>query len=510
MPDFADGLTGEEPLEEAQQVAEEATPAPPIRSLSNDGPADFGGAGQNAFNQLNRSIQTGFRKIEDMISGDKEPAPESPVDRNVFNYAYNNNSYTTINNRLGQMGERAPDAAPMGQAESGSPDFASARPTEQVAAPPDGKFPSSAPGATFVTQETSEAPTSDLGIHGIEGGPESTPVNLRDFAAGAAPTGSNPPQFGSFSGRATSPAPAPSSDAMGVAPVADQRARDAFTSGEAPEAEADATRMARILEIDSQIERGAAPASDQIQAWASAIREGRQREIADLDPAKVQQAVEQAMGGGQGAQAANTPEVAQLEVEHQARTQTLQAGLEARETVRARRDTAQDALATRANASATTQTPEQAQPAVASITSATRTETAAAPGVTAQERAATRDFAVEGQSPQSDMTGMLRYNDAAHEMAAVAGIESDTSKRNDEDMKVSGSPVREIGSPVNASAMSAGGSPRIGSVQSPMSGLRAKDESAAVKPKKGPWGEGRELREVADLLRDILNEVRRG
>ena len=239
----------------------------------------------------------------------------------------------------------------------------------------------------------------------------------------------------------------PSGTPTGVAPVADQRAHMNFARGNAPKVEADATRMAKVVEAADQMKKGGLPESPKVKEWASAIRSGKQREVADLNPKAVRGAVEHAAGGSQAAQKLNTPKVAQIESEHQVRSQVLQKGLETHQK--------------------------------------------------AQERA--HDFPVGGRpmtAPQQNqmqehkLTHMMRHNDSAHDTAAVAALES--------------APAR----PAEVKSLDRMTTPKIGAMSSMPTASRAGD-SKAPEHKKSPWGEGRELRSIEELMRTLITKVER-
>ena len=71
-----------------------------------------------------------------------------------------------------------------------------------------------------------------------------------------------------------------------------------------------AARVAQILKADSLIKSGEARPNAQLQALAQAAREGRMRDVADVDPQAVQALFEESFGGQENAQRAlYTPEV---------------------------------------------------------------------------------------------------------------------------------------------------------------------------------------------------------
>lgn len=71
-----------------------------------------------------------------------------------------------------------------------------------------------------------------------------------------------------------------------------------------------AARVAQILRADSLIKNGEARPNSQLQALAQAAREGRMRDVADVDPQTVQALFEDSFGGQENAQRAlYTPEI---------------------------------------------------------------------------------------------------------------------------------------------------------------------------------------------------------
>lgn len=88
---------------------------------------------------------------------------------------------------------------------------------------------------------------------------------------------------------------------------------------------------------------------------------------------------------------------------------------------------------------------------------------------------------------------MLRHNDEAHSTSAVASIER-AQKTKAPEAKVLG--------------MSNVETPKIGSVSSSPAGGKS-DHMGPMEAKKAPWGEGRELREMADKLGSILTAIER-
>lgn len=76
-------------------------------------------------------------------------------------------------------------------------------------------------------------------------------------------------------------------------------------------------RLAQILHADTLIQKGIFKASPPLQMLAQAIREGRRREVADLDPNRIQKLLHDSAGGPTKAQQMlNTPQVAKLIERH--------------------------------------------------------------------------------------------------------------------------------------------------------------------------------------------------
>lgn len=310
------------------------------------------------------------------------------------------------------------------------------------------------------------------------------------------------PVIGAITGTAPAATPrAPVSAPASVAPIADQRAHQAFASGKAAHIEADATRMAKISEAAEKMEKGAFPPNPKIREWAGAIRRGQQRQIADLDPKVVNRTLEQTAGGSHGAQQLNTPRVAHIEAEHQTRSQVLQKGLEARQEAQERRQTADPAHAA-PNAPET-----NIRAMEASVRQPAQLQAQGQPRTATQQEA--RSFPASNpaaapvhQMQSPELTSMMRYNDEAHAASAVSAIESAQGKPQAAATKGSKAERSEVKSLERLE------SPKIGSVSSAPASVRA-EQSGPPEPKKAPWGEGKELREMADTLRNILTAVER-
>lgn len=310
------------------------------------------------------------------------------------------------------------------------------------------------------------------------------------------------PVIGAITGTAPAATPrAPVSAPASVAPIADQRAHQAFASGKAAHIEADATRMAKISEAAEKMEKGAFPPNPKIREWAGAIRRGQQRQIADLDPKVVNRTLEQTAGGSHGAQQLNTPRVAHIEAEHQTRSQVLQKGLEARQEAQERRQTADPAHAA-PNAPET-----KIRAMEASVRQPAQLQAQGQPRTATQQEA--RSFPASNpaaapvhQMQSPELTSMMRYNDEAHAASAVSAIESAQGKPQAAATKGSKAERSEVKSLERLE------SPKIGSVSSAPASVRA-EQSGPPEPKKAPWGEGKELREMADTLRNILTAVER-
>jgi hypothetical protein len=326
------------------------------------------------------------------------------------------------------------------------------------------------------------------------------------------------PVIGAITGATPTTTPRASSGApASVAPIADQRAHQAFASGKAAHIEADATRMAKISEAAEKMKKGEFPPNPKIKEWASAIRSGQQRQIADLDPKVVNRTLEQAAGGSQGAQQLNTPKVAHIEAEHQTRSQVLQKGLEARQEAQERRQTANPGHVA-PNAAET-----KIRAMESSVQQPARLPPQGQPEKTAHREAGSFPASNPASAPvhqmqNPELTFMMRHNDESHAASAVSSIESAQNKPQ------AASPVSHIESSQKKpqAALAKGDkaersevkslerldSPKVGSVSSSPAAMRA-ERTAPPEPKKAPWGEGKELREMADTLRNILTAVER-
>lgn len=87
-------------------------------------------------------------------------------------------------------------------------------------------------------------------------------------------------------------------------------------------------RLAQILHADRLVQRGEGRVSGELAALAQAIREGRRRDVADLDPERVQAILNSALGGQTRAQQLLSTPVAQRLIErHTTRINTVQATL---------------------------------------------------------------------------------------------------------------------------------------------------------------------------------------
>ncbi len=91
-------------------------------------------------------------------------------------------------------------------------------------------------------------------------------------------------------------------------------------------------RLAQIMHADSLVRRGHGRASPELHALAEGVRNGQRREVADLDPERVQEILNQAMGGAtRAAQMLNTPLVNQLIERHTATVKSLQNRISSKE-----------------------------------------------------------------------------------------------------------------------------------------------------------------------------------
>ena len=316
------------------------------------------------------------------------------------------------------------------------------------------------------------------------------------------------PAIGTITGAApTSTARASGRVPAGVTSIADQRAHQAFASGKAAHVEADATRMAKVSEAAEKMEKGEFPPNAKIREWAGAIQSGQQRQIADLDPKVVNRTLEQAAGGSPGAQQLNTPKVVSIEAEHQSRSQVLQKGLEARQETPERRQAA-DSTPGASKAPEALKAPE----AKIRTMEASVRQPAQAPEQGQAEKATKQEvhsFPTSSasvpptqQMQNPEMTSMMRYNDAAHAAAAVSSIESSQNKV--QAAAVQGAKAERS----DVKSLERLDSPKIGSVSSSPAAARA-ESAGPPEPKKAPWGDGKELREMADTLRNILTAVER-
>lgn len=83
-----------------------------------------------------------------------------------------------------------------------------------------------------------------------------------------------------------------------------------------------AARLAQILQADRLMATGELEPHPQVQAWATSIREGRRREVADLDPEAVHSTLIGAVGGATAAERLlATPEVQKLTERHRSHLQ---------------------------------------------------------------------------------------------------------------------------------------------------------------------------------------------
>lgn len=124
--------------------------------------------------------------------------------------------------------------------------------------------------------------------------------------------------------------------ASSIAAGADREARhhlDNPATGAAHELPS-AARLAQILRADQLMRAGDVKLHPQVQRWAEAIRSGKRREIADLNPERVERILHESMGGKEAAQARlSTPEINQLIDRHHSTLQTIQTGLRESEKV---------------------------------------------------------------------------------------------------------------------------------------------------------------------------------
>jgi hypothetical protein len=118
--------------------------------------------------------------------------------------------------------------------------------------------------------------------------------------------------------------------ASAVAAGADREARhhlDNAATGGAQEMPS-AARLAQIVRADQLMRTGEVSSHPQVQRWAEAIRAGKRREIADINPGRVETILHEAMGGREAAQQRlSTPEINQLIDRHHSTLQTIQSGL---------------------------------------------------------------------------------------------------------------------------------------------------------------------------------------
>jgi len=78
-----------------------------------------------------------------------------------------------------------------------------------------------------------------------------------------------------------------------------------------------AARLSQILQADRLMSVGEITVHPQIQSWATSIREGRRREVADLDPGVVQGTLTEAVGGSSNVERLlSTPEIKVLRERH--------------------------------------------------------------------------------------------------------------------------------------------------------------------------------------------------
>lgn len=103
-------------------------------------------------------------------------------------------------------------------------------------------------------------------------------------------------------------------------------------------------RLAQILHADALVKRGEGNPSPELHSMAEAVRSGRKREVADLDPEHVQQVLEHALGGQtRSTQILDTPLVKMLTEKHVNMIKTLQSSLREKE-VKASKETYREVL----------------------------------------------------------------------------------------------------------------------------------------------------------------------
>lgn len=87
-------------------------------------------------------------------------------------------------------------------------------------------------------------------------------------------------------------------------------------------------RLAQVLRADALVRNGEGRGNPKLHALAQTIREGRKRDVADLDPAQVKNIVSSALGGGKRAeQMLGSSTIQRLIERHSTRIQALQGGL---------------------------------------------------------------------------------------------------------------------------------------------------------------------------------------
>jgi hypothetical protein len=494
VPDFANKKAApKEPLGVPSPAKkDESARKPAVHGLTEGRPAATKSeSARDAFARLNYNLQDGFKRLENKLGAaatkEEKPKPIEPLAaatkdpksnefgarQNVYNYEYNTNSY--VSTGKGDKGQvKGPESLFAGKP-------AAIRSME--------RGPATAKGQQAPAPAASRAAS----------GPAAPSGSIRQAHEphGAAPSSVAPV------GQAHEPhGAAPSS----VAPVADKRAYANFTRRDQPKPEADATRMAKLVEADKKIKAGEIPPNAKIQEWAADIKGGRQRAVADLDPRSVKQTVERAVGGEQAAHKLNTPAVAHLETEHQTRSQVLQKGLDSRREAVAR---AQTPAPGRSGS-------QSAIHAVESSRAVSKPESRNFPA--ARDGATNPVHASRAQNPE--MTSMLRYNDASHDLEAASRIGNLTSATGPAAQPTPADGTRSDVKPIQSSKMEGA---KQGAVHKLETASNAKIDSigtmqAFQKPAGGApskfeqpgWTKDQGLRSLDASMNKVLDAIRKG
>lgn len=105
--------------------------------------------------------------------------------------------------------------------------------------------------------------------------------------------------------------------------------------GDSPHHIPSAARLAQILRADALLKSGSGQPNPQIHSMAQAVREGRRREVADIDPERVQRILHEALGGAHKAQQLlNSPSINRMIERHNSLVRTVHTQREQNERTR--------------------------------------------------------------------------------------------------------------------------------------------------------------------------------